>query len=289
VLKFLSSGQHMPRARSIRPDVPAPLDDIIARALETDRKARYQTARALQSALEGWLRTQSDAPGSAELAIYMHGLFADRIAERSRVLEQSEISASRVRRAMATQSHGSHDVVKARRPRATLAAIVALVAAAAAFATISVIRRAPSESSVAKPEPTRLHVSSDPSGAEVQLDDVAKWHKTIWRPDQATFVVTGDVSADQISSLLTKAFASWQVPTTPAPKVLDPGPARQKLEIIGFDRGNRRLLQHDLREPDPVGLGIWTPPRQFAGIGAIPIQQSYRQFIGQPLFGHGTL
>lgn len=64
------------------------------------------------------------------------------------------------------------------------------------------------------------------SAKKVQLADVAKWHKTIWRPDQATFVVAGDVSADQISSMLAKAFASWQAPATPAPAVVDPGPAQ---------------------------------------------------------------
>ncbi len=64
------------------------------------------------------------------------------------------------------------------------------------------------------------------SAKKVQLADVARWHKTIWRPDQATFVVTGDVTADQISSMLAKAFASWQAPATAAPPIVDPGPAQ---------------------------------------------------------------
>jgi zinc protease len=64
------------------------------------------------------------------------------------------------------------------------------------------------------------------SAKRVQLADVAKWHKTIWRPDQATFVVTGDVTADQITSMLAKTFASWQVPQAPAPPIVDPGPAQ---------------------------------------------------------------
>jgi len=92
------------------------------------------------------------------------------------------------------------------------------------------------------------------SAKKVQLADVAKFHKTIWRPDQATFVVTGDVTADQISSMLTKSFASWQVPTTPAPKVVDPGPALGGKGVRTFvvDRADAPQVVMSFAGPGPA-------------------------------------
>jgi zinc protease len=63
------------------------------------------------------------------------------------------------------------------------------------------------------------------SAKKVQLGDVSKWHKTIWRPDGATFVVVGDVKAAELTALLGKTFAAWKAPAQSAPPIADPGPA----------------------------------------------------------------
>jgi predicted Zn-dependent peptidase len=63
------------------------------------------------------------------------------------------------------------------------------------------------------------------SAKKVQLGDIAKWHKTIWRPDAATIIVVGDVKAADLTPLLAKAFAAWKAPAESAPSVADPGPA----------------------------------------------------------------
>jgi len=47
------------------------------------------------------------------------------------------------------------------------------------------------------------------SAQHVLLKDVSVWHKRIWRPDVATFVVVGDVTPDQATSLLAKNFAAF--------------------------------------------------------------------------------
>jgi predicted Zn-dependent peptidase len=62
------------------------------------------------------------------------------------------------------------------------------------------------------------------SAKKVQLADIAKWHKTIWRPDAATFIVVGDVKASDLTTLLGKAFAAWKSPAETAPPIADPGP-----------------------------------------------------------------
>ncbi len=55
------------------------------------------------------------------------------------------------------------------------------------------------------------------SSAKVGLADVARWHKSIWRPDQAIFVVVGDVTKDRITSELNRVFGAWKAPTGAAP------------------------------------------------------------------------
>ncbi len=63
------------------------------------------------------------------------------------------------------------------------------------------------------------------SAKRVQLADITKWHKTIWRPDAATFVVVGDVKAADLTAVLAKTFAAWKAPAESAPNIADPGPA----------------------------------------------------------------
>ena len=43
----------------------------------------------------------------------------------------------------------------------------------------------------------------------VTLDDVKAWHALAYRPDLATIVVTGDVTADQAKSVAEKYFGAW--------------------------------------------------------------------------------
>lgn len=57
----------IPRASEANPEVPAALDDIIARSLERDVSKRYQTAKEMRDALEGFITStgslDSDAIG----------------------------------------------------------------------------------------------------------------------------------------------------------------------------------------------------------------------------------
>jgi predicted Zn-dependent peptidase len=75
------------------------------------------------------------------------------------------------------------------------------------------------------------------SAKKVQLGDIAKWHKTIWRPDVATFVVVGDVKPAELTALLAKAFAGWKSPSESAPPIADPGAvAPRELRSFVVDR-----------------------------------------------------
>jgi zinc protease len=90
------------------------------------------------------------------------------------------------------------------------------------------------------------------SAKKVQLGDIAKWHKTIWRPDAATFIVVGDVKAADLTALLGKTFAAWKSPPESAPPVADPGPAPpRELRSFVVDRSDAPQVVMSWVRPGP--------------------------------------
>ncbi|HEY5436743.1 MAG TPA: Stk1 family PASTA domain-containing Ser/Thr kinase [Candidatus Limnocylindrales bacterium] len=65
-----------PRPSALRPGVPAALDSIVLRAMALDPAARYATAAAMASALEGYLADPGAAVGGAAVAGAAAGLAA---------------------------------------------------------------------------------------------------------------------------------------------------------------------------------------------------------------------
>jgi predicted Zn-dependent peptidase len=66
-------------------------------------------------------------------------------------------------------------------------------------------------------------------------DDLKKYYSSAYRPDNATLIVTGDVTADRAVPLLEKAFGSWKAPAEPiAHTPLAPGqqPAGRTIYLI---------------------------------------------------------
>jgi len=59
------------------PDIPKRVDTIVLKALAKNPEDRYQNASDLQRDLESVLYTYSPAPGSADIAIYLHHLQAE--------------------------------------------------------------------------------------------------------------------------------------------------------------------------------------------------------------------
>ena len=53
----------------------------------------------------------------------------------------------------------------------------------------------------------------------------------------------------------------------------DRGKPAQEAVVVLEDGGDARLLQHDLGDPGPVGIGD-AAPRKFAGVSAIPVHQT---------------
>jgi eukaryotic-like serine/threonine-protein kinase len=86
----------VPRPRSVKPDLPEPLEEILLKALARDPADRYQTAAELRNALRQLLtdfRITVDAPQIAEV---MHELFDEQMQELDRqITEATQCIAAR--------------------------------------------------------------------------------------------------------------------------------------------------------------------------------------------------
>lgn len=75
------------------------------------------------------------------------------------------------------------------------------------------------------------------SAKRISLNDVKAWHKQIWRPDRAIFVVTGDVKKDDCLAMLEKAFSGWKAPkAAPLPVPSPEAPKREGIRTVVVER-----------------------------------------------------
>jgi len=82
----LSLQCQIPRIGARRPEVPAELDAILARALQRDRNARYQTAHDMRQDLELWLNVTGNSRDQRTIAAMMRALFSPEIKEQQRLV-----------------------------------------------------------------------------------------------------------------------------------------------------------------------------------------------------------
>ncbi len=54
-------------------------------------------------------------------------------------------------------------------------------------------------------------------GPPIGRERVAAWHRRLWRPEAATFVIAGDVTRERAAASLEAAFKGWKAPREPAP------------------------------------------------------------------------
>ncbi|MEQ1493908.1 MAG: pitrilysin family protein, partial [Terricaulis sp.] len=60
-------------------------------------------------------------------------------------------------------------------------------------------------------------IASPTTIGAITRDDMANYHRTYWRPDNAVLVITGDVSAEEGFALAERHFGNWARPTTALP------------------------------------------------------------------------
>ena len=87
-------------------------------------------------------------------------------------------------------------------------------------------------------------------------------------------LIVGDLIADEF--IYGEVARSFDHQPAGGGEIGDRGPARQEGLEIGLHRRHRRLLQHDLAEPDAVGIGRLArqrPPGQPAPMAVVPGEQ----------------
>jgi predicted Zn-dependent peptidase len=77
------------------------------------------------------------------------------------------------------------------------------------------------------------------TAAKISLAMVKSFYSSAWRPDQATLVVAGDITKDEVlAAIADGALGSWKAPKTPklTPIVPPPPPAATALRVVLIDR-----------------------------------------------------
>src|SRR5205085_12449179 len=71
--------------------------------------------------------------------------------------------------------------------------------------------------------------------AKVTRDDLVKYHRTWFRPNNATLLVVGDTTAEQVKPLLEKAFKGWAAGDVPKKNLASVRPP-EKVAVYLLDR-----------------------------------------------------
>ena len=129
-----------------------------------------------------------------------------------------------------------------------------------------------------------------------RLDNVRAFHRTFYRPDNATLVVVGDFEQAKLDAWVDKYFGRVPKPGTPLPRVMVKEPPRQQ---------TRRHVEYGANVPLPaVAITYLAPPVSSADAFALQVaetilsggessrlQQSlvYEQQLAQSAYAYGSL
>jgi eukaryotic-like serine/threonine-protein kinase len=83
----MAGNDPLPKPSDRRSDIPPGLEAIITKALTRKREHRYQNAREIHEALEGWMRDTGKHVSSGDIADYLRTVFARRIHDRRQLIE----------------------------------------------------------------------------------------------------------------------------------------------------------------------------------------------------------
>lgn len=195
ILGTLCGADPLPRARELRPDVPAELDALISTALSRRPEKRFANGSALHEALEEWLHRQPEPAGPAQLAEHLKHVFQDELDKRSELIEAAragQLTPSGLRKSLArgdtdaTMPGGTSKVSPGRKRKTPLwvaiAAGAALVLVGAGFRLAARVSRGPEVPAVVElplrpppaPRPAVLRIETEPAGAAVSVDGVPR-------------------------------------------------------------------------------------------------------------------
>jgi len=98
----------VPPPSALNEDYAPALEEVLLRALQREPSERYQTARELSRALQGYLMTSNVFVGPEEVSAYVKSLFADRVRSRENHLQwAAEVTQTiSIRKALTQQDAG---------------------------------------------------------------------------------------------------------------------------------------------------------------------------------------
>jgi serine/threonine protein kinase len=183
--------------------VPEALADILAKALSKRPDDRYPDARAFQTALEDWLKTQASV-NAGDIGTFMDSLFSGRISARAKLIESAnrgELTPSAARDVLKNDTDHSMpgrtgnrtamtdpEAVAARR-RAVLVLLPSALALLVSGVLLAKMLTRPDGPAVAAQAAVgTLGVETDPAGADVFVDGAAVGKSPITLPNIALSV-----------------------------------------------------------------------------------------------------
>jgi zinc protease len=92
------------------------------------------------------------------------------------------------------------------------------------------------------------------SVGRITRDDVVKFHRELFRPDQAIIAVVGAITVDQARSAIMQRFGSWAKPDTPPATVPPAGPGGPPSEVMvkkDLTQATIMLGRQAIRQTDP--------------------------------------
>ncbi len=183
-----------PSVRSIRPEVPEVLDEIVATALQRDKDKRYASCLEMRSALEHFIAVFGVPATTLELGDLLEQYFPGHAERRKRIHEAGSLSeiiqalpdagvpdlgtpsvqsANMLTMTETDQRSLSTDSIKAKKPKGLVKPALGITVAALLLGLAFFFWNANKTNA---PATGSLVLTSDPSGALVRLDGQARGH-----------------------------------------------------------------------------------------------------------------
>jgi len=177
-LKLIVESEY-PKPRSINPRLHPRLEEIILRALEKDRDARYQTAREFQADLESFIRDEQLAVSPLSLGEWMQHLFDEKLAQQKQMLQEGrQLAEVLAAQALEDEENFSMSGVVAIEQQKTPWVLLAAVLALAIGGAVAAYFLWPEPPPPIPTGPGVLVLNSDPPGAAVWIDGERRAERT---------------------------------------------------------------------------------------------------------------
>ena len=116
--------------------------------------------------------------------------------------------------------------------------------------------------------------------APLTRDALAEWHRTWFKPNNATLIVTGDVTMEALLPVLERAFSGWKSGEVPQKK-LDAAPSTAGGKVYLIDKPGAPqsvIVAAHLSEPggQPDELAIEAAMRNFGGMATSRLNRNLR-------------